>query len=491
MARKSGWQNFADNFNAVYGTFNKVGQNIESKRVMDDEKFTAEGAKGYGLSGTALEKARYKALGDIYTKYGNADKGLAIRQQLSNLEATERANELEAATLQEQIRQRGLLQSALMQSQAYQNTASGNASNANANRTNQMTPGEVQALANKNRAVQQGIEFTDQTQDGLIAKTNIENKVSVGEAANTIALQDMDLERRLETLNAQVAQAKTEGDKAKLAGLETSAFLAYAQDYQNGKYKTGEEAKNAFVNTVEAFDPIRAAKLSNEYSAEEVSAIANDGLKIQGEINSFLQTQDFKGLRKYFDDKNGSMYGVKLEVDDETGAVKMYEYDRGNNQTKVFVDAPDMAKALQELQALSTFGNAGLYAETLAARKKEDLANQKAEAEIASLEAGTAGQERRTDLIGAQILALTKTNNLTEAQTNLANQRANEILDRLDSTKGLSKRSREKTILEEVAKFATTLVLDGAQGEELDAKVSEFIRTLGGVDDDGWSIELE
>ena len=183
MARKSGWQNFADNFNAVYGTFNKVGQNIESKRIMDDEKFTAEGAKGYGLSGNDLEKARYKALGDIYTKYGNADKGLAIRQQLSNLEATERANELEAATLQEQIRQRGLLQSALMQSQAYQNTASGNASNANANRTNQMTPGEVQALANKNRAVQQGIEFTDQTQDGLIAKTNIENKVSVGDSA--------------------------------------------------------------------------------------------------------------------------------------------------------------------------------------------------------------------------------------------------------------------------------------------------------------------
>ena len=150
-----------------------------------------------------------------------------------------------------------------------------------------------------------------------------------------------------------------------------------------------------------------------------------------------------------------------------------------------------MATALQELQALSTFGNAGLYAETLAARKKADLADDKTEAEIASLEAGTEGAERRTDLIGAQILALTETNNLTEAQTNLANQRANEILDRLDSTKGLSKRSREETILKEVAKFATQMSLDNIEGEELDRRVSEFIRTLGGVDDDGWSIEPE
>jgi hypothetical protein len=138
MARKSGWQEFAENFQGVYGTFKQIGQDVETSRIMDDEKFMA--GAGKGLSGGALDKARYKALGDIYTKYGNAKEGLAMRQSISTLEASERKNELDAATLQEQIKQNGLLKSALMQSQAYQNNASGNNSNASADQKTTLTP---------------------------------------------------------------------------------------------------------------------------------------------------------------------------------------------------------------------------------------------------------------------------------------------------------------------------------------------------------------
>ena len=113
MARKSPWQEFADNFNSVYGTFQKVGRDIETSRLMDDEKFTAEGGLGFGLEGDELEKARYKALGDVYTKYGQPDKGLAVRQSLANLEAKERENVLNRAILDEQIKQRGILATAL------------------------------------------------------------------------------------------------------------------------------------------------------------------------------------------------------------------------------------------------------------------------------------------------------------------------------------------------------------------------------------------
>ena len=74
MARKSPWQEFAENFDAVYGTFQKVGKNIETSRITGD-KFTEEGGLGFGLKGDALERARYKALGDIYAKYGEAIKG--------------------------------------------------------------------------------------------------------------------------------------------------------------------------------------------------------------------------------------------------------------------------------------------------------------------------------------------------------------------------------------------------------------------------------
>lgn len=107
MARKSPWQEFAENFQGVYGTFKQIGQDVETGRIMDDEKFTAEGAAGAGLSGGALEKARYKALGDIYTKYGNAKDGLAVRTQLADLESKDRENTINQGIMKELAYLRG------------------------------------------------------------------------------------------------------------------------------------------------------------------------------------------------------------------------------------------------------------------------------------------------------------------------------------------------------------------------------------------------
>jgi hypothetical protein len=130
MARKSGWQDFTDNFNSVYKGFTKIGQDWESADIMDDEKFTAKGGLGYNsktgkaLDGNALEKARYKALGNIATKYGNAKDGLGYRQQLSNLESSERENTVNQSIMSELINQRGALTSAEMRSRANVNNAS-------------------------------------------------------------------------------------------------------------------------------------------------------------------------------------------------------------------------------------------------------------------------------------------------------------------------------------------------------------------------------
>ena len=170
MARKSGWQEFAENFQGVYGTFKQIGQDVETGRIMDDEKFMAEGAAGAGLSGSALDKARYKALGDIYTKYGNAKEGLAMRQSISTLEASERKNELEAATLQEQIKQNGLLRSALMNAQIYSTNASGNNSNASASRTTALTPLEIAKMEADTDSVMSQIAERNALLDGKVAQ---------------------------------------------------------------------------------------------------------------------------------------------------------------------------------------------------------------------------------------------------------------------------------------------------------------------------------
>ncbi len=96
MARKSGWQEFAENFNSTFEIGNKIQQSIATSKVMNDEKFMAEGAPGFELSGDELEKARYKALGNIATRYGDTAGGLANRTALAELNSKERDNRIDA-----------------------------------------------------------------------------------------------------------------------------------------------------------------------------------------------------------------------------------------------------------------------------------------------------------------------------------------------------------------------------------------------------------
>jgi len=414
MARKSGWQNFADNFNSVYGTFNKVGQNIESKRIMDDEKFTAEGAKGFGLSGNALEKARYKALGDIYTKYGNADKGLAVRQQLSNLEATERANELEAATLQEQIRQRGLLQSALMQSQAYQNTASGNASNATAKRTNLTTPGEVLALANKNRAAQQANQFTEQTQPGLIAKTN-------AESGEQVAL-----------INAATQQRKAE-----------SGFLTQISDPEYWKglgilEPTPDQRQAALIEMYENSDiPIdRQMAVTGALQKHGIEKLQNTALQTAEQAKAAL-SKGVDNLVKWYDGvDDGDATSLELRETDNGFALFQKSGTGDDAQESVLFEGRDKAEIEARLMGQIEDPGSGIeIANAILDRQQKEADLDKTGAETAEIAADTDYQNIVNDTAKySEILAQGN----TAARTELAQAQVAKLKQETESEAGVS-----------------------------------------------------
>lgn len=132
MARKSGWQEFTENFNGVYDTFNKAAQGIETSRIMNDEKFTGEGKAGAGLEGSALEAARYRALSDIQSKYGDVKGALETRNSYESLRNSARENVIGDATQDDVIFQRGAGASGLLRGQTNSANASANASNASA-----------------------------------------------------------------------------------------------------------------------------------------------------------------------------------------------------------------------------------------------------------------------------------------------------------------------------------------------------------------------
>ena len=173
MARKSPWQEFAENFQGVYGTFKQIGQDVETGRIMSD-KFTSEGGLGYdakagkALEGSALDKARYKALGNIYTKYGNAKEGLAMRQSVSNLESSERQNELNNRIFENQVRIQGILSE--NEKRANIGLIGSRASNLNANTREilETLPYDIGILQNSEESGDQANAFTDATQPSAI-----------------------------------------------------------------------------------------------------------------------------------------------------------------------------------------------------------------------------------------------------------------------------------------------------------------------------------
>jgi len=458
MARKSPWQEFAENFQGVYGTFQKIGQDVETGRIMDDEKFTAEGKAGAGLSGGALEKARYKALGDIYTKYGNAKDGLAVRTQLAGLESAERKNELGAATLQEQIKQNGLLKSAVMQSQAYQNNASGRNSDASANNTTALTPERVAKLRADTDSVMDGNYRENQKLSGFLAQQNatlnstnantaqteeqttglgIDNssKLTQQPSANAAAISGFELlkaqhkgdlanidlrdQANAELFTTSIQEAKAKDNQAQINELQTLGFLDYSRRFSDGEFKTGKDAAEAYVNVVAAFDPFKATELSKNYTETEIAAIANDGLKFQSNVSALVQKNDFEGIRAFFDEQNGDATGVTLDINAETGAIKMFQTGAGGEIIPI-MDAPNAAEARAQLESVTTYGNAASYAESLFARRK-------GEAEIAKTEALTDQATATAEFTTENTRGLAGGRKYNAAQINLANVRAREI----------------------------------------------------------------
>ena len=109
MASVNAWADGMSAFKDAYGMVRGFQKTNRTKKIMDDEKFMAEGGAGYGLEGSALEKARYSALSDLETEFGNAEGGLANRRMVQQIEQGDRDNRVNALNEQYRIRMEGEL----------------------------------------------------------------------------------------------------------------------------------------------------------------------------------------------------------------------------------------------------------------------------------------------------------------------------------------------------------------------------------------------
>jgi hypothetical protein len=400
MARKSGWQEFADNFNSTYGTFKKIGMDYETAELMDDEKFKT--GLGKGLKGTELDRARYKALGDIYTKYGDAKSGLAVRTQLAGLEKADRDNDLQRQTFDELVKQNGYLRSNQMMADTFRSSAQGKNAIASANSTTQLLPEKIKELAAQTRRLQLGNEYDAATQGARITATNAQN----------VRQADVDV-----------------------------AFVDFYTQVERGDFKNDQEKFEGLTKMMSTYDPQGAMDLKKNYNAQQVGDILQSSLEDAAQVNSIIAKAQSSGgssqavaeLQVYLDSKNGDD-GVE-QIRQEDGSLALIHTGPDGEFRGIIAQGRSETDLLANMSSAVTPGNMAQFSKNLYDRA-QGIAN------LDSTRAGTENKRRATEYQGilndtARYAALVKNDN-TQAQTELANAQAEKLKQEVNQEAGLT-----------------------------------------------------
>ena len=476
MARKSRWQQFSDNFNSVYDTFNKAAQNIETSRIMNDEKFTGEGGLGAGLEGSALEKARYKALGDIYTKYGNAEKGLAVRGQLADLEAKDRENTINQSIMQELIAQRGALQSGLMRGQTNAANASANASNASAANSYSLVgdraatqPLRLEGLGLANEGTRIGnlnsqlaydlgmATFDSDVASADAAARTARSNADVGEgtvdsridqsqnnadltganadraqtdAENAEATQGSDQDAAKSTNALTIAQANLGINTAEAALENATTEDMILSRVMSANFETGAEADAAAIAEIQQSDlPYeRKATLISTIQKMGLETLANEGAQFtQAGLNALGQGLD-AGIKWYDGVDDGNTLAIERGED---GTVRVME-TRGDSVRELFSASGDTA----EQQILAQLA-------TQIQQPSNALAVAASVADLNQTRANTDHTESRTTLVDRQAFTEMLAQDATRARTTLVEAQTAQTLQEIEAAKGGLGKSQE------------------------------------------------
>jgi len=483
MARKSGWQEFTENFNGVYDTFNKAAQGIETSRIMNDEKFTGEGKAGAGLEGSALEAARYRALSDIQSKYGDVKGALETRNSYESLRNSARENLIGDATQDDVIFQRGAGASGLLRSQTTAQRASAASSYASA-ANNRSIIGDRAAtlpfrleglgLANDDAQLNYNLGLATFGSDVDLAAANAERGESEAvlaevTAENAVASQESDQDAT-GTTNALVNAQNALGIDIAETALKTSSTQdrIIAQVMAAG-YETGEEADAATIAAIQASDipTNEKAQLISTIQKMGLETLVNEGAQFtQNGLNALGKGLE-PGLR-WFDGVDNEQ-NLSIEKDDD-GTIRIME--RRGGETSVFMSASGDTAEQQLIAQLATQISQPSNALSVAASV----------ADLQSKRALTGQAEARTQLIDAQIFTEMMQTDVIGARNALVEAQTTRVLQEIESAEnglGASQEIAQRGLAQLQASDAFGFMGEGEGGRtlQLDA-IGDYMRVM-------------
>ena len=107
MARKSRWQQFTDNFNAMSSTFDEAFKTYEINKIKKRDYFEDED-ETIKLEGDALRSAQFADIADVYEKYGDVEGAMNLRTSDATLQGLMSDNRVKLGTEEDRIYTEGL-----------------------------------------------------------------------------------------------------------------------------------------------------------------------------------------------------------------------------------------------------------------------------------------------------------------------------------------------------------------------------------------------
>lgn len=370
MARKSGWQQFADNFNSVYGAFRDVAKEWEMGDINKLEATAIEtddmgepvkwdyGGQTFDAKPTAnqMREVKYGLMGDVMAKYGDVKGAMSMQLDREKLIADREANLVNRQIRDELIRQRGGLKSREMEAGIENTESSTGLNNANISKVNQavrrdkaMLPGDllrqsadlenVEANTDNTLSITARRDLLAPGEQDQQAATLEGTKATTADTKSQTAARDAKLGAQVEGLEldnvgkglkneGQETQNKrdevkldTESDAYQIKRPMNEALIDFGQRAAHGEFDDDPNAGSAALMEIyQTYDPVGAKSVMENFNAQEIMGIAKDGTRIAAEVKAALAdgANWRQNVIEFIDKENGIELDADI-VEDEDG----------------------------------------------------------------------------------------------------------------------------------------------------------------------------
>lgn len=349
MARKSAWQQFADNFDSTYSTFNTMFSDIEEGRIMSEEPEELQSGIGPGpksqyqasyggqiynepITPEKLRGLRNQRLIDNMNKWGDTEGAMKLQLDQATLRNQNAAADLAEGQLQDRIANAGLQNKALL--------ASIGLTEAQIEEYKTLLPHKQTEYLLNAIAKRSDNRVKLATEGDDISKSA--SQASTAESAATVAA--LEAKNFEETNYLRVKDQKTgfiaainENEAreigAKVALSENNQKLAVNDMMTNfrnlakdGEFADDQAAQDWMVEQMFNINPTLALDMRDNYNSHELAVITHSSTMFKTKAMEAYQQGGVEGLSTAIDNLNG-VDDTEIEYNDKNDDVTIWAVD--------------------------------------------------------------------------------------------------------------------------------------------------------------------